>query len=283
MQALTAGKVKGIDVSHHNGTITWSKVKGAGYQFTYVKCTESTNFTDNMFITNAKSAKAAGLHVGAYHFARPSGSAADGTAEAKYFVSMLQKVDTDLLPCLDLEASTLTSATLISAWVDAFAAYVKQTTGKAILLYTGLWFMDKYPGLSAKLAKYPLWVSYYKTSAPPNNGWKAWTAWQYSDKGTVPGISGGVDINVAVSLDSILANKKAPTPAATTTVKPDMYDLSYLKDNGFVDVISSAYHDKVLDKVTWTMNAKADCVLLTKRGFDIRKLQAALNKMYPPE
>jgi GH25 family lysozyme M1 (1,4-beta-N-acetylmuramidase) len=279
MQTMSAGKVKGIDVSHHNGAINWAKVKQAGYQFVYCKATESTNFTDNKFLTNAKGAKAAGLHVGAYHFARPSGSVADGTAEAKYFVSVLKQANTDLLPCLDLEASKL-NASQTAAWVDAFAAHVKSATGKAILLYTGLWFMNQLGGdLSTKLSKYPLWVSYYRTSAPPNNGWTSWTMWQYTDKGSVPGISGGVDVNVATSLDAL----KGGTATVTDKMADDMYDLSCLKDYKLVGLQSSKHPSEINQKVSWAMGANANCVLLLKRGFDLRQLKKALDEMYPPE
>lgn len=244
MQTMTAGKVKGIDVSHHNGTINWTKVKTAGYQFAYIKATESTNFIDSNFQTNVKNAKAVGLKTGAYHFARPNGSASDGTAEAQYFLSQITKVDLDLLPCLDLEASNLNAAQTAS-WVDAFAAEIKRQIGKRILLYTGLWFMNQLGGgLSSKLAKYPLWVSHYKTSAPPNNGWTNWTVWQYSDKGTVPGITGGVDVNVAVSLDAILATKELEFAIPAT------WDgKTYLRKLGFTEPLVQGEDVKVVQRI----------------------------------
>ncbi len=62
-----------------------------------------------------------------------------------------------------------------------------------------------------------------------------------------------------------------------------MYDLSYLKDEALVAIISSSYPNKITEKVEWAMGARADCVLLVKRGFDLRKLQEALNKLYPVE
>ena len=63
--------IEGIDVSHWQGTIDWVKVAGAGKKFAFIKATESTDFLDNVYATNRAKAKANGLKVGAYHFARP--------------------------------------------------------------------------------------------------------------------------------------------------------------------------------------------------------------------
>jgi GH25 family lysozyme M1 (1,4-beta-N-acetylmuramidase) len=44
-----------------------------------------------------------------------------------------------------------------------------------------------------------LWVAHWGVGSPsvPGNNWggKSWTFWQYSDSGTVPGISGRVDLD----------------------------------------------------------------------------------------
>jgi GH25 family lysozyme M1 (1,4-beta-N-acetylmuramidase) len=207
MQGRSAGKVTGIDVSNNNGSINWEKVKKAGYKFAYIKASEGTNFKDTLFVSNVQKAKEAGIKTGAYHFARPSGSVEDGKEEADHFITMMNKAQTDLIPALDLEATKL-NMDQTAEWVETFISHVKKSTGKNVIIYTGLWFMDRYPGLSKKLSKYPLWVSYYKESAPPDNGWDNWTIWQYTSKGDVPGISGNADLNVATSLEHLLVKKK---------------------------------------------------------------------------
>jgi N-acetylmuramoyl-L-alanine amidase len=65
-------------------------------------------------------------------------------------------------------------------------------------------------------------------------------------------------------------------------VVDDMYDLSYFKDYKLVGICSSQHPSEINEKVTWAMEANANCVLLTKRGFDLRALQKMLNDMYPP-
>jgi N-acetylmuramoyl-L-alanine amidase len=66
---------------------------------------------------------------------------------------------------------------------------------------------------------------------------------------------------------------------ATPPVPADMYDLSYLKEGKLVGLVSSTSPKKISDKVAWAMGARANFVLLLKRGEDLRVLQKALNEM----
>ncbi|WP_275092339.1 N-acetylmuramoyl-L-alanine amidase family protein [Shimazuella soli] len=73
--------------------------------------------------------------------------------------------------------------------------------------------------------------------------------------------------------------KGSPTPAK---IVDDMYDLSYLKDYKFIGLRSTKQPQEINDKIIWAMEASA-CVLLTKRGYDLRLLQKVLNRIYSSE
>src|ERR1700730_17095158 len=75
--------VKGVDVSHYDGTIDWVAAHGAGIDFAFMKATESTGFPAPTFPANWKNAIAAGVIPGAYHFFRGN---VDPTAQADFFV-----------------------------------------------------------------------------------------------------------------------------------------------------------------------------------------------------
>ncbi|HET9760380.1 MAG TPA: GH25 family lysozyme, partial [Nocardioidaceae bacterium] len=83
--ASTLAYADGVDVSHWQGTVNWSRVKAAGMQFAFMKATESTTYTDTQLATNWAGVQAVGMYRGAYHFARPKVGTAP--AQAKYFVS----------------------------------------------------------------------------------------------------------------------------------------------------------------------------------------------------
>ena len=87
MAASALAYADGVDVSHWQGSMSWTKVKAAGMQFAFMKATESTTYTDTQFATNWAGAQAVGLYRGAYHFARPSTSAGSAAKQAEYFVS----------------------------------------------------------------------------------------------------------------------------------------------------------------------------------------------------
>src|SRR5262249_5104026 len=76
--------LEGVDVSHWDGAIDWSKVAGSGRAFAIAKATEGTSFLDPQFHTNWTGMKSAGLVRGAYHFFRPADS---GVAQADWFLS----------------------------------------------------------------------------------------------------------------------------------------------------------------------------------------------------
>src|SRR5579871_2192017 len=61
----------GIDVSSYQGQPNWGSVHGAGIVFAWAKATEGTYGIDGDFTYNEGNGKAAGIYLGAYHFARP--------------------------------------------------------------------------------------------------------------------------------------------------------------------------------------------------------------------
>ncbi len=183
--------IPGIDVSHFDGTITWSTVAGSGVKWAYAKATENTNFTDPEFAANWSGMKSAGVLRGAYHFFHPN---VDGTQQADYFLSVVGTLATnDLNPMLDWEATSGATGATATANALAFIAEIRARTGRKTIIYTspGLWSGF---GVSMSFAAEDLWVANYlyctTASCCPTvpTGWTGWKMWQWSDKGTVPGV-----------------------------------------------------------------------------------------------
>src|SRR5437763_278181 len=61
----------GIDISHYDGTINWTMVKGSGVQWAYAKATENLTYVDPTYATHWSAMKNAGVIRGAYHFFHP--------------------------------------------------------------------------------------------------------------------------------------------------------------------------------------------------------------------
>ena len=56
----------------NNAPVNWAAVKAAGISFAFVKSTESTGYVNPYYARDVAGARAAGVVVGAYHFAQPS-------------------------------------------------------------------------------------------------------------------------------------------------------------------------------------------------------------------
>ena len=207
--APTPAWIEGIDVSHWQGTINWSMVAAAGKRFAFMKAsdgiidTDGTMFVDTSYPSNRSQAKAAGLLVGAYHFARPDATAGDAIVEAAHFVDTATPAGGDLLPVLDLEVAGGLGIAALQTWVRTFMDRVHERTGIRGAIYVSPAFWTKYMGNTATLALdgyQVLWIAHWTTAAQPTmpaSNWagEGWTFWQYTSDGTVPGISGRVDLD----------------------------------------------------------------------------------------
>jgi GH25 family lysozyme M1 (1,4-beta-N-acetylmuramidase) len=197
------GTLEGIDVSHWQNAIDWLAVAASGKTFSYIKASEDIDFVDQNYATNRAAANAAGLVVGAYHFAQPDASAGDAAAEADHFVDTAQPVAGDLLPVLDLERTGSLSPTVLTAWVRDYLARVQERLGVHAVIYCSPNFWKNYMADTTWFANngyQVLWVAHWTTASDPTvpgGAWGAngWTFWQYTSSGVVPGIAGRVDLN----------------------------------------------------------------------------------------
>ena len=94
--------MKIIDVSHHNGTISWTQVALDGVKGAYIELTEGTSFLSKTAYQNYLGAKNAGLLVGFYHYAHANN---DPVKEVNFLLKKLGNMKVDLPHCLDLEES----------------------------------------------------------------------------------------------------------------------------------------------------------------------------------
>ncbi|MFG3300590.1 GH25 family lysozyme [Micromonospora chersina] len=184
--------IRGIDVSSHDhnlGAIDWPGVAANGYKFAYVKATEGQTYRNPYFAADYAAAKAAGLLVGAYHFARPDGR--DPVTEANFFIDNAQfaKDSQTLVPMVDIEWPYWSGAptcyglttTEMSAWIKSFTDQVKARIGRPVMIYTNTNYWNPCTGNNATFGANPLDIAGYTTTRPPlPAGWTTETIWQYA-------------------------------------------------------------------------------------------------------
>jgi GH25 family lysozyme M1 (1,4-beta-N-acetylmuramidase) len=193
-------RAKGLDVSHWNGTINWTKVAHAGYRFAFGKATEGTSYNDQSYITNRNGSEGAGLVFGGYHFARPAGgSLAGATAsaikQANHFLAVAGPQPGELPPVLDLEVTGNLAKQRLLVWTLAWVGQIYARTGVEPFVYTSPLFWKGRLGDStaAAAAGTGLWIAHWTSkTAPlvPAQNWNGdgWKFWQWTDCVAVPGI-----------------------------------------------------------------------------------------------
>lgn len=204
--AFASDWIKGVDVSMWQGDISWGKVPDR-IEFAFVKATEGDDFADPRYLRNRRAVREQGIKLGAYHFARPSGSGdrsvrKDARSEASHFVNSARVRGRDLLPVLDLEASGGLSTDELIRWAKRWLLEVEEDLGVPGMLYTYPDFWKTSMGNTKWFAKNgyrTLWIANWETDTPdvPADNWNhnGWTFWQYTDCGSVRGIEGCVDMD----------------------------------------------------------------------------------------
>ncbi|MGW1513510.1 GH25 family lysozyme [Streptomyces sp. NPDC002394] len=199
----TSYAVRGIDTSHHNAhPIGWSTVKASGESFVFHKATQGARYRDPKFAGDFAAALRAGLMAAPYHFY----DTGTGTAQAAHFIRTAKAAGYDakrpgqLPPVVDLEKlDGRCPAGVNSTEVAAFLAKTRQAFGVTPIVYISKDFADTcLRGKTAALANHPLWQPRYKSGSkePAPVGGRSWSLWQYTEHGSVPGVTGDVDRNV---------------------------------------------------------------------------------------
>lgn len=182
--------VKGIDVSHHQGSIDWEDVRSEGIDFVFIKATEGGHYSDPKYRSNYSGATMAGIRVGSYHFFKPG---VDGKEQAKHFLKRARLKDGNLVPVLDIETFDNAGRSQIKQDALAWLEHVEKETGVLPIIYTMPSYAEKY--LDQDFAKYPLWIASLKRTPVIPGAWKNCMFWQYSHTGRIDGIDEKVDLN----------------------------------------------------------------------------------------
>ena len=186
-------QLNGIDVSNYQGNVNWVSVKNAGYSFAFAKATEGTTYTDPYFAHNWYYMQQANIIRGAYHYGHPG---SDPIAQARFFVTQVGNRSGAMQLVLDLETTDGRTPAQVWAWTQSFMAEIQRLTGKPGIIYTGYYFWRDSVGNPNNNLNCPLWIANYGVSSPlVPTAWSTWSFWQYSDTGSVPGVSGAVDKN----------------------------------------------------------------------------------------
>ena len=191
--ALLNCKYNGIDVSVWQGPdIDFKKVKADGINFVIIRAGINTA-TDKYFESNYKKAKAAGLNVGVYWYAKALSEKAS-TEEAKACLKAISGKQLEYPVYYDIEQKEILAKgkNFCSSIAKNFCTLMEKNK-KFCGIYASKSYFDNYFTQEVK-TKYSIWVAQYYSKCTYTG---AYGVWQRSSKGSVKGISGNVDLDIS--------------------------------------------------------------------------------------
>ena len=196
----------GIDVSKYQGSIDWEKVAADGVEFVFLRLGirgyESGKLVeDETFQANIQGALAHGIKVGVYFFTQAI-TVEEAVEEANFVLERIAPYQIDCPVVFDVEKVGSSTARMNQLTPQertdvtiAFLDTIEAAGYKAMFYHnmeTALLLLEL-----ERLENYDKWFAYYGEELYYPY---AYGVWQYSEKGSINGISGEVDMNIAFKL-----------------------------------------------------------------------------------
>ncbi|OCB69034.1 lysozyme [Flavobacterium glycines] len=188
------GKALGIDVSEYQDTIDWEEVETLDddyeLSFVFVRATVGNDRLDKRFKENWFQTKENKLIRGAYHYYRPNENSLE---QAELFIKTVRLEKGDLPPVLDIEKlpenqSMERLKVGLKRWLTAVEAHYKVKP----IIYTSERYYDDF--LKKEFSDYLFWIANYNFHREKID--EDWLFWQFTEKASVSGIKGNVDVNI---------------------------------------------------------------------------------------
>ncbi len=199
-----SGSLNGIDVSDHNSIINWQQVDSSNYSdFAIIRLGYRGYAIPNIkmdanFLNNIVGARAAGIPFGVYFYTQAV-TVAEAIEEANFVINTVRQycgdikypiyVDTENSPYGTGRADNLNQIDRTNI-VGAFCVTIRNAGYTAGIYANRDWF---YYNLNMDLLNQnEIWLAHYASQTNYRNHYEIW---QYSSKGSVPGIATEVDLN----------------------------------------------------------------------------------------
>ena len=210
----------GIDVSHHQDSIDWAKVKDSGIEFAMIRVAgtyqgTTTLYKDDYYKENLEGAIANKIPVGVYYFSRAT-SESLAKRDANYVLNLVKGYKLTYPIVIDMEGDEqdALSKSKNTKIANAFCQVIKDA-GYTPMIYSGCyWSLNNF---NFEDIPYDFWIAHYGDGTVVNpyyhfhketDHYPYTRMWQYSSsKIPVGGIKGNVDHNYEFDLkESVLGN-----------------------------------------------------------------------------
>ena len=268
------GRSNGIDVSKWQGKIDWQKVKNSGIEFAFIRIgyrgENGVVYKDDNADYNIQQAQKAGVLVGVYFFSTAV-SEAEAKEEAEWTLQAIEGYPISYPVVYDCEGyKNSTSrmfdltATQRTTHAMTFLETVKDA-GYDVMFYGALGEIedDAYWDIQSIEKRYKIWVAQYSGVVYPQKDKPDYqgktSAWQYTNKGRVDGVSGNVD------MVACYFTKKQAT-AKNASVAPPTAKAPLTDEEKLYTSVNEQVTAKELTNLRTAATTKSDIVVALKNG-----------------
>jgi GH25 family lysozyme M1 (1,4-beta-N-acetylmuramidase) len=181
----TLSTYTGADVYEGDDISDYQQFKSSGVQVVIQKATQGETFTDSLLQYRATNLTKYGFLVGYYHYANND---SQPDAQAQHFLDAVNGLHSDTVLWLDIENEGDWNKQQAVAFTKEFISYV-QARGYKIGIYSDMHFYNDY--LADSDFNVPTWIASY---GPQPSQYPS-VSWQYTDTGTINGVTGYIDLD----------------------------------------------------------------------------------------
>ena len=236
---------QGIDVSYHQGTIDWEKVKNSGQvDFAIIRCgigMDQANRDDTQWENNTSECERFGIPYGTFLYSYAD-TVEKARSEAQHVVRLVQGKNLTYPIYYDMEDNSVMNkidSKTAGEIAQTFLNTLEANGYKNVAVYSSKSLFET--KLTADIFnRYPRWVAHYNDTCGYQGSYHMW---QYTNKGQIDGITGNVDLDYKIGNWTSAGYTPAPaTPVApatpttavkkTTVSKPKATTIKSLKKRG---------------------------------------------------
>ena len=208
---------QGIDVSYHQGTIDWEKVKNSGQvDFAIIRCgigMDQTNQDDTQWENNTSECERFGIPYGTFLYSYAD-TVEKARSEAQHVVRLVQGKNLTYPIYYDMEDNSVMNkidSKTAGEIAQTFLNTLEANGYKNVAVYSSKSLFET--KLTADIFnRYPRWVAHYNDTCGYQGSYHMW---QYTNKGQIDGITGNVDLDYKIG--NWTSAGYTPAPATPTT------------------------------------------------------------------
>ena len=208
---------QGIDVSYHQGTIDWEKVKNSGQvDFAIIRCgigMDQTNQDDTQWENNTSECERLGIPYGTFLYSYAD-TVEKARSEAQHVIRLVQGKNLTYPIYYDMEDNSVMNkidTKTAEQIAQTFLSILEANGYKNVAVYSSKSLFET--KLTADIFnRYPRWVAHYNDTCGYQGSYHMW---QYTNKGQIDGITGNVDLDYKIGNWTSAGYTPAPTTPAT--------------------------------------------------------------------